>query len=397
MLRQRGSVPGAHLFTYEDEHQAPRGAPTHKPTKQQVRYVVNFEEDDDSDDADMDEESEDDDDPAGMEPENVAAAAPLPPPPPPAPVAAPVAQAGAIRVVQDLFKAGAEYGSGNTPFHTVNKKGKPITEEAKEKLWERHLWKEVPPGDAAVIAREPLYDLPPAPTLPLRSDDTPLGHFRLRFVPAIIAKIVAYTNQYPEWSNQEKLTVEEFEAVLGGHLALGIDGAPQLHLNWDSSGRYRRPVVADRFARNRYSFVLANFHTHALMNEDEKAAARANDALWHVREILELMRQALGDSYVPGGRLALDENSTPSRAHSGIQVYNPQKPVKRAIKTFVLVDTETQCILNFIVFCGKSTLTWDKAPQDALPAPVVGGAAVAADRHDESDHEDGEDSEEVRL
>ena len=90
---------GAHRHAYEDEHQAPRGAPTHKPTKQQVRYVVNFEEDDDSDDADMDEESEDDDDPAGMEPENVAAEAPPPPPPPPARIAAPVDQPVARRVV----------------------------------------------------------------------------------------------------------------------------------------------------------------------------------------------------------------------------------------------------------------------------------------------------------
>lgn len=202
-LRQARAT-GAHRHAYEDEYQAPRGAPTHKPTKQQVRAVVNFEEDDDSDDTDMDEESEDDDDSAGMEPENVAAEAPPPPPPPPAPVAAPVAQPVARRVVQDLFLAGAEYGSGNTPFQTVNKKGTPISDEAMEKQWERYRWKRVQPGDAPVIARKPLYAMAHAPTLPRKTEDTPRGHFRLRFVPAIIEKVVAY-NRYPEWSYQEKI------------------------------------------------------------------------------------------------------------------------------------------------------------------------------------------------
>jgi hypothetical protein len=32
--------------------------------------------------------------------------------------------------VQDLFKAGALFGSGFTPFHTTTKSGKPITDDA---------------------------------------------------------------------------------------------------------------------------------------------------------------------------------------------------------------------------------------------------------------------------
>jgi hypothetical protein len=136
------------------------------------------------------------------------------------------------------------------------------------------------------------------------------------------------------------------------------------------------------------------------MNEEEKAAARAKDALWHVREILELMRKAMMSSYTPSGRLVLDENGTPSRAHSGIQVYNPAKPVKRAIKSFVLVDTVTNYILNFIVFCGKTTLSWSEVEADV--AGAAGGPAAidegAADlRNIESDDEGEDDAEKVRF
>jgi hypothetical protein len=366
--------------------------------------VINFEDDDDSDGADVEEESDVDEVRDDAAPENPAPLlVPAPPVvlPLPVPVAAPGPRAVAAQVVQDLFKAGALFGSGFTPFRTTTKSGKPITDDAKERLWERHRWTDVPKSDDPVVTdRPPLYGLPPQAGLPLRSNDTPGGHFSLRFVSEIIEKIVEYTNQYPEWAGKDPLTVEEFRAVLGGHIALGIDRAPQLAMNWDSSGRYRRPVVADRFARDRYTFILTNFHTHPLMTEEEKATARAKDALWHIREILELMRGAMLSSYTPSGRLVLDENGTPSRAHSGIQVYNPAKPVKRAIKSFVLVDTVTNYILNFIVFCGKTTLSWSEA--EAAVAGAAGGAAAidegAADlRNIESDDEGEDDAEKVRF
>lgn len=107
MSRQRAGVWGAHIHAYEEEHQAPRRAPTSKPKKQQVQAVINFEDDDDSDGADVEEESDVDEVRDDAAPENPA---PLPAPPVvlplPVPVAAPGPRAVAAQVVQDFFKAG---------------------------------------------------------------------------------------------------------------------------------------------------------------------------------------------------------------------------------------------------------------------------------------------------
>ena len=63
--------------------------------------------------------------------------------------------------------------------------------------------------------------------------------------------------------------------------------------------------------------------------------------------------------YRPNTNLAIDEGTLLWRGRLSFRVFNPQKPVRYGIRSYIMSDSETGFCLDIIPYCGESAALVD--------------------------------------
>ena len=101
-------------------------------------------------------------------------------------------------------------------------------------------------------------------------------------------------------------------------------------------------------SRNRFELVLSFLH----LNNNEERAPDCDDRLFKVRPIIDHFLQKFCNMYTPHQDISIDEGMLSWRGRLGFRVYNPKKPVKYGIKSYVLTDSSNGYCWNLKPYCG---------------------------------------------
>lgn len=109
--------------------------------------------------------------------------------------------------------------------------------------------------------------------------------------------------------------------------------------------------------RERFKSILGNLHLSDPQEDVENDARKRTltyDKLFRTRPLLDDICDACQAHYHPKKALAVDERMVATKAKTGMTQYIKGKPTRRAIKLFVLADSDNGYTINFNVYTGKS-------------------------------------------
>ncbi len=142
------------------------------------------------------------------------------------------------------------------------------------------------------------------------------------------------------------VTVEELKTFLGLLFLTGIIQKPELDMYWSTDEVFATPYFGKTMARNRFQLILRFLHF------TDNTRANCGDRLWKVRPVLDYLVNKFQELYQPDVNISIDEGTLLFRGRLGFKVYNPQKPVRYGIKSYVLADSGTGYCYNLRPYCG---------------------------------------------
>ena len=111
------------------------------------------------------------------------------------------------------------------------------------------------------------------------------------------------------------------------------------------------PFFNTVMSRNRYQLIWKFLHYK------DNASQDADDRMYKVRPVLDYLVQKFKELYQPGQDICIDEGMMLWQGRLAFRVYNPQKPVKYGIKSYILCDSATGYCFNLKPYVGaQSTL-----------------------------------------
>lgn len=92
--------------------------------------------------------------------------------------------------------------------------------------------------------------------------------------------------------------------------------------------------------------------------------------LYKIQMMIDHARQKFQHTFVPEGKLCIDESIVPFKGRLAIKQYLPKNRNRFGIKLFVLCDVESGFIIDFIVYCGSQTQI-EQVPNLGITGSVV--------------------------
>lgn len=191
----------------------------------------------------------------------------------------------------------------------------------------------------------------PADYLDLFVTDELLQHIR--------AQTNLYARQYFE-ANPEALphsrgnawkpvSVPELKTFFALSFLTGYIKKPSLDLYWSVEEIDATPYFSQTMSRNRFQIIWRFLHFN------NNATQNAADKMYKVRPVLDYLVGKCKELYQPGKNICIDEGMMQWRGRLSFRVYNPQKPVKYGIKSYILCDSATGYCFNLRPYVGEGS------------------------------------------
>jgi hypothetical protein len=84
-------------------------------------------------------------------------------------------------------------------------------------------------------------------------------------------------------------------------------------------------------SRNRFQLIMKFLH----FNDNEAIPANNQDNLYKVRPVIDALVPKCRDLYTPNENVSIDEGMLRWKGRLTLRVYNPMKPIKYGIKSYV--------------------------------------------------------------
>ena len=131
-------------------------------------------------------------------------------------------------------------------------------------------------------------------------------------------------------------------------MVMGFFPAPNVRMCWRRDRVYSMPNLALLMTRGHFEAIRQYFHTF-----NRKAIHMDNlDRLIVVRPIVTFFRERFRQVYTPECDLSLDEGLMPYKGCLSIKVYNPKKPSKYGIILYMICESKTGYVLDYITYEG---------------------------------------------
>ena len=116
---------------------------------------------------------------------------------------------------------------------------------------------------------------------------------------------------------------------------MGMIKQPTIYSYWSKDPFYKNSFVPKIMCRNRFQLLLRFVHF-----EDNQGPAAAEDRLFKIRMLLEILETKFTKCRKPGETIAIDETMVPWRGRLIFRQYNPGKAHKYGVKIYKLCDPE---------------------------------------------------------
>ena len=189
---------------------------------------------------------------------------------------------------------------------------------------------------------------------------TPLEFFQLLVSRELLEFIVKETNDYAHYcknNNFSKCKMEYFEVDLkdianyiGLRILMAIIKLPEERMHWATSKEYNSPIFNHTMTFARFQMIGKYFHTY-----NREAVCKDNkDRLIIVRPVMEYIRQRCYSIYQPNKCISLDEGLMPHFGWLAFKVYQPKKPTKYGVKFYMVCESSTGYVLDWITYVGEN-------------------------------------------
>jgi hypothetical protein len=202
--------------------------------------------------------------------------------------------------------------------------------------------------------------------------DDPAAFFEMFVDDEAIDMMVMETNRYANQSIQRQraqgqqkkyarskkwrpITPPEMKNFLSLMFLTGIMKKPEFEMYWSTDEMLATPFFTTVMPRNRFELIWTYFHTV----DNESKPTECEDRLFKVRPLMELCLQRFRDLYTPALNISIDEGMLLWRGRLSFRVYNPAKPIKYGIKSYVLADSDTGYCWNMKPYAGVSSTIAD--------------------------------------
>lgn len=159
------------------------------------------------------------------------------------------------------------------------------------------------------------------------------------------------TSQHARIHAWKPVTVSEMKVFLGLFFLTGIIRKPELDMYWSTDEMLATPYFSKVMSRNRFEIIWRFLH----FNDNTARPANDTDRLYKVRPVLDHLVTKFREMYQPNTNICIDEGMLLWRGRLAFRVYNPQKPIKYGIKSYILCDSETGYCFNMKPYCGESS------------------------------------------
>ena len=146
----------------------------------------------------------------------------------------------------------------------------------------------------------------------------------------------------------KEVGITEMKNFLGLYILAGIHKLPQFWMYWSTAQVLQTPIFPKTMTRNNFQRLLRCVHfAHGGDND--------TDRMWRVRPFLDRLIPKFQQLFYPGQNIAIDEGMLLWRGQLVFKVYNPLKPIKYGIKSYVLCDSITGYCYAMKPYHGKSS------------------------------------------
>ena len=157
-------------------------------------------------------------------------------------------------------------------------------------------------------------------------------------------------------SRWKKTNIVELKNFFGLVFYTGIVRLPQLHMYWSTNPNIGQPVFRRTMSRNRFQLLTSVLHF-------AHGGDAAVDKMWRLRPFLDSLLGNFQKMFKPRRAIAVDEGCLLWRGRLEFKTYNPRKPVKYSIKSYILCDSVTAYCYNLKPYTAQhwtlvETVTW---------------------------------------
>ena len=133
----------------------------------------------------------------------------------------------------------------------------------------------------------------------------------------IVNLSVRRSSRLKNWKETDKDEIKKFLAIV---LYMGMIKQPTIYLYGSKDPFYKNSFVPKIMSRNRFQLLLRFVHF-----EDNQGPAAAEDRLFKIRRLLEILETNFTKCRKPGETIAIDETMVPWRGRLIFRQYNPKK------------------------------------------------------------------------
>jgi hypothetical protein len=126
---------------------------------------------------------------------------------------------------------------------------------------------------------------------------------------------------------------------------------PNTNVYW-SKGIFGAKCIFDIMKRDTFDKISQYFHTADTTQNPPRGHAR-HDKLYHVRQVLNIIKEKCMSMYNPHQNVSIDEAMIAFRGRLGFKQYMPAKPTKYGIKVWMRGDPTNGYTNDFQVYTGK--------------------------------------------
>ncbi|XP_067122211.1 piggyBac transposable element-derived protein 4-like [Centruroides vittatus] len=210
---------------------------------------------------------------------------------------------------------------------------------------------------------------PPPPKFPFRGSPgckftptdafDPLEYFLLFFDLQLINIIVSETNNFAmqqarssrdQW---EPVTDKEMYIFLTICMLQGLLYKPAERMYWSRNDLLHTPIFSKLMTKKRWMDIKQNLHFTD--NNSFNAETHENPKLWKIWPIAKNLNLKFSRLYTPEKNISIDESLLLFKGRLSWRQYIPQKRARYGVKFYMLCESSSGYLYNFLIYTGKGT------------------------------------------
>ena len=195
----------------------------------------------------------------------------------------------------------------------------------------------------------------------VHTPETPLKFLQLFITRELLEHFTKQTNRYADkcksdkkhhYKNWYKASVVDIAKFLGLTILLGVYKLPRLSMYWARNATHFAPGIADCLSYKRYMSLNGFFHSNASDSETD-----SQDRLSKLSPIIDYFLHLFKMTYTPTQNLSIDEGMLAFKGKLNFESSSPIKESKQGIKLYILAESETGFVSNFMIYSGARSST----------------------------------------